>query len=96
MEEHFYYLLYTTLLANCPVDSGNMVANITLEDFGDYWKISISGPQYNNSGDFHDYARDVNYNLQRTAKEARNFEWIERTIRQVSEIMGGSVQYELS
>jgi len=96
MFEQFYYLLYTTLLANCPVDSGNMLSNIVLEDFGDYWKIIISGPQELNSGEFHDYARDVNYNQQRTAKEARNYMWIERTIKQVAEIMGGEVRYELS
>ena len=96
MEDQFYHLLYTTLLANCPVDSGNMAANITLEDYGDYWLIKIAGPQELKDGGFHDYARDVNYNLQRTAKEARNYEWVERTIKQVSQIIGGEVKYELS
>jgi len=96
MEEEFYYLLYTTLLANCPVDTKNMVTHITLEDAGDYWKISISGPSESEARGYYDYAKAVNYNLQRTAKEARNYEWIERTIKQVSEIVGGNIQYELS
>ena len=47
------------MLANCPVDSGNMVAHITLEDFGDYYKINISGPQLDKHKNFHDYAKDV-------------------------------------
>lgn len=92
MERDYYYVLYTTLLANCPVDTRNMVTHITLEDFGDYWKITISGPR----ADGYDYAKAVNYNPQRTPKEVRNYMWIERTIRQVSEVIGGSVAYELS
>jgi FlaG/FlaF family flagellin (archaellin) len=95
MERDFYYVLYTTLLANCPVDTGNMVSNITLEDYGDYWKITISGPRYSSQG-FFDYAKSVNYNPQRTPKEARNYQWVERVIKQVSEVIGGSVEYELS
>jgi hypothetical protein len=91
MEQQFYYLLYTTLKANTPIDTGNMYNNITLEDMGEYWKINISGPMA--SG--YDYAKDVNYNKQRSAKEIRNFKWVERTIQQVSEIIG-EVQYELS
>lgn len=95
MEEQFYYLLYTTLLANCPVDTGNMVANIVLEDYGDYYKITVSGPSELSSGEFYDYAQAVNYNQKRSAKEARNYEWIERTIKQVTEIIGGEIKYEL-
>ena len=34
MEEQLYYLLYTTLKANTPIDTGNMYDNISLEDFG--------------------------------------------------------------
>lgn len=95
MERDFYYVLYTTLLGMCPVDTGNMVANITLEDFGDYWRISVSGPSLTGSG-FYDYARAVNYNLQRTPKEARNYMWVERAIKQASTVVGGNVKYELS
>ena len=91
MESQFYYLLYTTLKANTPIDTGNMYTNITLDDMGDHWKITVSGPT--KSG--YDYAKDVNYNRQRSAKEQRNFMWVERTIKQVSEIIG-EVKYELS
>jgi hypothetical protein len=91
MNGNFYYLLYTALLANCPRDTGNMVSNITLEDMGDYWNINISGPT-----DTYDYARAVNYNPQRTPKEARNYMWVEKTIRQVAEVLGEEVNYELS
>lgn len=94
MENQFYQLLYTTLLANCPVDTGNMVANITLEDMGDYWLITVSGPKKTKKGD-DDYAKYVNYNRQRTPKEAKNYKWVERTIQQVAELIG-EVQYELS
>jgi hypothetical protein len=86
----FYYTLYKTLLANTPVDTGNMLSHITLEDYGEYWKITISGPKGN-----YDYAQDVNYNPQRTAKERKNYKWVERTVRQVSETIAGSVKYEL-
>lgn len=95
MERDFYYVLYSTLLSMCPVDTGNMIANITLEDLGDYWKINISGPMTTAQG-FYDYARAVNYNLQRTEKEARNYMWVERAIRQATEVVGGNVKYELS
>ncbi len=91
----FYYVLYTTLLANSPRDTYNMISHTVLEDFGDYWKITISGPSMSASG-FYDYANAVNNNLQRGPKEVRNYEWVERTIRQVSEAVGGVVNYELS
>lgn len=91
MNGDFYYLLYTTLLANCPKDTRNMVSHIILTDMGEYWDIDISGPR-----DGYDYARAVNYNRQRTPKEARNYKWVERTIRQVMDVLGVEVQYELS
>lgn len=91
MGEEFYMLVYTTLLANCPRDTGNMVTNISLEDNGDSWKIVISGPRAN-----YDYAKAVNYNRQRGPKEIRNFHWVERVLRQVAEVYGGNVEYELS
>jgi hypothetical protein len=91
MGEEFYMLVYTTLLANCPVDTRNMLNNISLEDYGDYWKIVISGPRAG-----YDYAKAVNYNRQRGPKEIRNYQWVERVLQQISEVVGGNVQYELS
>jgi hypothetical protein len=135
--ERFYYQLYSAFLANCPVDSGNMIASITLEDMGDCWKITITAL----SAKGYDYARAVNYALAAkarmmnagasseeagsnitasqgqsyqevrdsrpntklksgslgiSAKEAQNYMWVERTIRQTAEMFGGNVIYELS
>ena len=95
MERDFYYVLYMTLLAMCPYDTGNMKTNILLTEYDDKWVISISGPKITLKG-FYDYARDVNYNPQRTPKEAKNYMWVERAIKQAIEVVGGNVQYELS
>ena len=96
IEQIYYDLLYTTLLANSPVDTGNMVKNIKQYDMGDYYLIVISGPKkIKSTGASYDYAKDVNYNRQRTPKESKNYKWVERTIQQVSEQLG-EVEYELS
>lgn len=86
----YYNLLYSTLLANSPVDTGNMVSNIKQYDMGDHYLIVISGPKGNG-----DYAKFVNYNKQRSIKEKKNYKWVERTIHQVSELLG-EVESELS
>ena len=95
IEQQYYNLLYTTLLANCPVDTGNMISNLKQYDMGDYYLIVISGPKKLKKGGTYDYAKDVNYNRQRTPKEAKNYKWVEKTIQQVSELLG-EVEYELS
>lgn len=91
----FYYVLYTTLLANAPVLTGNMVENITLEDYGDYWLITVSGPR-----DGYDYARKVNEQILPTQsgknKGRVNYHWIERVIQQVAYLFGTEVNYEIS
>ena len=81
-----YNLIYTKLLAKCPKDTWNMVNNISFLDYGDYVEIKIDV----------EYAEAVNYNRQRGAKEIKNYHWVERVIRQVSEVIGGKVEYELS
>ena len=96
IERDFYYVLYTTLLANCPKDKHNMVQNITLTDMGDVWLIRISGP----TAKGYDYARAVN-EMQGVVKSGRNkgkvnYKWIERTVEQVSRLFGKEVRYELS
>lgn len=92
----FYYVLFTTLLANCPRDKGNMVANITLTDMGDVWLIRISGPTPTG----YDYARVVNERpgvVQSGPNKGKvNYQWVERSIKQVSHIFGVEVKYELS
>lgn len=94
--ENFYYALYSILIANCPFDYSKRVGdhmkyNITLEDYGDFWRITVSGP-----GLKYDYAAAVNYNQQRGPKEIKNYHWIERAIQQAAEVSGANINYELS
>ena len=84
------YLLYTMLLANCPVDTRNMITHITIKYYEGYVIIEIAAPSK-----YGDYAKHVNYNRKRSPKEVRNYEWVERTIKQWAEITGGNIQYEL-
>jgi hypothetical protein len=91
----FYYLLFSQFLSNAPQLSGNLIKNITLEDFGDYWKITISGPT--ESG--YDYAKYLNEKTTPT-KTTRNrgsvwYQWVEKTIVEVANAVSGSVKYEL-
>jgi len=90
--EIFWELLFTTLLSNAPQDTRNMVRHILHFNNGDYFNINISGPVDGGT----DYASFVNYNQQRGPKELRNFKWVERTIEQVTQLLGGNAQYELS
>lgn len=91
----FYYLLFSQFLSNAPQLSGNLVKNITLEDYGDYFKIIISGPT--TSG--FDYAQYLNQK-QTPTKTTRNkgsvwYQWVEKTIKETAQAYGGSVKYEL-
>ena len=94
MIETVFDVLFTTLLANCPVDTRNMVTHITKEDFGDYFEITISGPSK-----YGDYAEYVN--KQQTVvksgpnKGKLNYQWIEKTCQQVADLFG-DVSYEIS
>lgn len=95
MDKQYYYVLYTTLLADMPKDTRNMYANTTLTDYGDYWEIRISGPT--KSG--YDYAEDVN-RRQGVVKSGPNkgkvnYQWVERTIKQVSHLFGKEVDWKL-
>lgn len=91
----FYYLLYAQFLSNAPVLSGNLIKNIKLDDFGDYFKITISGPT---EAGF-DYAQYINQKRTPT-KTTRNkgkfwYQWVENTIKQTAQSVSGSVKYEL-
>ena len=79
----FINTLYSKLLATCPVDTRNMVTHIFPYDYGAYKEIRIEV----------DYAKAVNYNRQRTPKEAFNFHWVERAIQEASEIHGANVEW---
>jgi hypothetical protein len=91
----YYYNLYATLISNAPKLSYNLVTNITLEDYGDYYKITISGPT--ESG--YDYAQYLNEKTTPT-KTTRNrgriwYKWVEETIDTTARAVGGSIKYEL-
>ena len=81
----FINTLYSIMLANCPVDTRNMVTHIFLYDYGEYKEIRIEV----------DYAKPVNYNRQRTPKEAHNYKWVERSIQQASDIHGANIIWEI-
>lgn len=102
MDEYSYFwLLYTTLLAQVPIDTRNMQNSMFYEvneELG-YYDIVITA--INNKG--YDYARAVNYALAAKAqgrpmsvKESHNLNWVERVIKQVSDsTTGGQTEYEL-
>jgi hypothetical protein len=93
-EQTLYDFLFSNILAQMPKDTRNMLNNTRMDDYGDYFIIKISGPKETSKG-FYDYAKAVNYNKQRTAKETRNYMWVERTVKQVTNSIGGSVKYEI-
>lgn len=103
-------LIYANLISACPVDTGNMKNNITIQELEDRFIITVSNA-VNDRGV--NYARYVNYNWgnrssksqdryknrrkNRPQKERRNYMWVERTIQQTTNaIVGeGSVINEL-
>lgn len=95
IEEIFMRNVFSTLLANMPKDTRNMMTQsrmIGVSDTGTHYKIIITGPHAtyprNNNGAVGDYAYDVNYNKRRSAKEQRNYMYVERNIRQVAKVFG--------
>jgi hypothetical protein len=92
----FYELLYNTLRSKMPKDSRNMVMNTRFDDFGDYFVITISGP----TDGGYDYAEAVNAKKTPNKGGANpgqiNYQWIEKTIKYITELTGGDVKYELS
>ena len=78
--EAFYKELFTTLLANMPKDTRNMMTQSILvgtQVIGSHWVITITGPyatRPDNTGKTTgDYAYKVNYNERRSAKEISNY-----------------------
>ena len=98
MNEDFYKVLFTTLLANMPKDTRNMMTQSNLigtQDNGSHWKITITGPMATHiKGGVGDYAYSVNYNNRRSAKEIRNYKYVERNIQQVAHVFGYKVVFE--
>ena len=95
MQQPLYLTVYAALLATCPVDSTNMITNITYEDYGDYQKITISGPTDRG----YDYAEAVNAkktpNKTGPNKGRVNYQWVERTIKNSVAQRSSDSKYEL-
>ena len=93
----FANLLYGNLVSACPVDTGNMKANIELKELEDRFIITISHAT-NSKGV--NYARYVNYNWgnrksssqesyqqrrkNKPQKERQNYMWVEKTIERTA------------
>lgn len=94
MNEQYVKVLFTTLLANMPKDTRNMMTQtrmIGTSDIGTHWKITITAPyatHIDTLGKAGDYAYEVNYNPRRSAKEVRNYKYVERNIKQVAHLFG--------
>lgn len=100
----FANLLYGNLISACPVDTGNMKANIELKELDDRFIITISNAT-NDRGV--NYAKYVNYNWgtrgksaqqnyqqkrkNKPQKERQNYMWVEKTIQRTA---GGLVGEE--
>ena len=98
----FANMLYGNLLSACPVDTGNMKANITFEELEDRYIITISNAT-NSKGE--NYVRYVNYNWgnrtpssqsnyqnrrkNKPQKEKQNYLWVEKTIQRTASVIAG-------
>lgn len=98
----FANMLYANLLSACPVDTGNMKANITFQELEDRYIITISNAT-NSKGV--NYARYVNYNWgnrkpssqqsyenrrkNKPQKEKQNYLWVEKTIQRTAGVIAG-------
>jgi hypothetical protein len=95
MQQPLYLTIYAKLLSMCPVDSTNMITNITYEDFGTYQKIIISGPTDRG----YDYATIVNAkktpNKTGPNKNRVNYQWVERAIKSATQQRSSDSKYEL-
>lgn len=95
-ERMFYYNLWSLLLAKIPIDTGNMITHTELQDYGDWWKLIISGPL----GNGYDYALAVNEALKaqsdgrpRSAKEEQNYHFVQLCIEQATQLSGMNLEY---
>lgn len=93
----FANLLYGNLVSACPVDTGNMKANIELKELEDRFIITIS---HATNAQGVNYARYVNYNWgnregysrqsyrkkreNKPQKERQNYMWVEKTIQRTA------------
>ena len=93
----FANLLYGNLVSACPVDTGNMKANIELKELEDRFIITVS---YARNDRGVNYSKYVNYNWgnrsksgqqnyrkkreNKPQKERQNYMWVEKTIKRTA------------
>ena len=90
----YYYNLLQILYPTCPYDTGNMLSHISLTETPEEFIIKINAPTARG----YDYARAVNeglaakyYNRPRTAKEERNYHWVQRAVEQAARLTAENV-----
>ena len=98
-EDNFYLQLYDTLLAQTPIATGNLISHLKLENFGTFYRLTVTALPTRDGGTY-DYAEAVNYGLVAkyygrgmTPKEAKNFQFVERSIEQACELLNYTLTY---
>lgn len=98
---HLGYEIYAILQGLTPQRTRNLISNLAMVDYGDYWKIVFTATPRKDGGSY-DYASAVNYGLNAkaqnrgmSAKEYRNYMIVERAVEQAVENIGGNVYYEI-
>lgn len=89
--------VWLVLLSTCPVDTGRMVSNMRLEQYGGIAKITISAV---NPKTMYNYALAVNEGLAAahqgramSVKEARNFHWVQKSLNTAAQITALNTNY---
>lgn len=92
----FYEMLFLQFVNNVPELSGNHREHIKKDDFGDYYVITLSAPNEKSNFDYAQYLNQKTTNTKTGENEGKNYyRWIEKTILNVAQSVGGSIKYEL-
>lgn len=98
----FYGNLIQVLRQQCPFRTGNMLNHITYEQTPDYYAITIEAPVFDKAKKsvVYDYSQAVNeglaakaQNRARSAKEERNYHWVQRSCKQAASLTAEKVSY---
>lgn len=90
----FTQLVFSLIAASTPVDTHNLLNNTTYKINGNRAEIVISAPLETANG-MDNYATYVNYNRQRTAKEKKNYHYVENNIIEACKIFANKVGGEI-
>ena len=86
----FTMLAFSLIATATPVDTRNLLNNTTYSINGNKAKIVISAPKATKDG-MTNYATYVNYNPQRSAKERKNYHYVENSLIQACKIFADKV-----